>query len=413
MISPDIVSVMKAFINFHFCLKPFFGYGIDQIMKKISKKKYIFMVTSVIKYYGYFTIGTFHLPLPLLIFNLFLISFFYMIENILAETMLMHLTQEENKKDKSKVNNQISYYFGFKAIGSLIGDLSGGRIIDSFGNQSAYLITSIFPILIFCHAIIYDEEVVKTPPVVRSFKREMSLMKNLVLKKEILILVIFGVLINFTPDLEVLYIFYMTDHLGFTKTDLANFMAAGTLFYLSGLIFYQSKLQSVKPKIVFVISNTIFWLINLSFLLVVLEVVQSWGINLKLFCMLTLGAMNFLSKTNILPILAVMCLVCPPGLEATTVTFYTALLKISYYCSLNMGAILMNVFEVTKADYSKFWQLLVVQNSYIFIVLVLIIFISIPNIDRKEAAKIKEQIRENVQTDNENKSNIESIEKSI
>lgn len=413
MISPDVIAVMKATINFHFCLKPFFGYAMDQLTKKIPKRKYIFIITSVLKYYGYFSIGTIHLPLPLLIFNLFLISFCYMIENILAETMLVHLTKKQNEEDKSKVNNKISYYFGFKAAGSLIGDFSGGRIIQNFGNQSAFLIASVFPMIILCHAIFYDEPVIKNVPVERSFRREMNLMKNLIFKKEILILVVFGILINFTPDLEVLNVFYMTDHLGFNKTDLANFMAVGTILYLCGLFLYQSKLQSVQPRTVFIISNTIFLLINLLFLLVVLEVVQSWGINLKVFCMLNLGTITFLGKTNILPILAIMCIVCPAGLEGTTITFFTALLKISYYCSLSFGAILMNVFSVTKADYSRFWELLVFQNCYIFIILMMIIFISLPNIKREEANEIKKQIREDIQGDNENKPNMNSIDESI
>ena len=100
-------------------------------------------------------------------------------------------------------------------------------------------------------------------------------------------MIIFLFLLNITPSFDSYVTVYMTDVLNFNSKELANFNTVGTIFYILGLLMYSFKFWYIEPKKFFLTTNFILWIINCSFMLVVLKVLDYYGINVKLFCYLS------------------------------------------------------------------------------------------------------------------------------
>lgn len=66
-----------------------------------------------------------------------LISIISLFENIVCEYILVISSKKENEWIESNKTNQANHlpiYFGFWAVGRVIGTFFGGRIIENYGN---------------------------------------------------------------------------------------------------------------------------------------------------------------------------------------------------------------------------------------------------------------------------------------
>ena len=403
-LAPEVITLINGFIDFPWCVKPLFGYTVDSLVMKISKTKYIVFFTTSIRFLMFSLMAHFDLHTYLFYTCLSINTVCYLLENIIAEYILVCMTKDQNQHEGG-MNNQLPIYFGFRASGSLIGNFFGGRIINSYGNQTAFLLTSFIPLIIFFEAILYREDRRTHGTHDRSFGEEFDIMKKLVLRDKVLQLILFICLINLTPNFDALYTFYMTDYLNFTTKDLANFSAFATCCYIVGLVLYYYYLKDMNPKNFYISTNFILWVINLSFLLVVLKVLEKWNMNVRMFCLLTQGAGTFVAELNFMPILAIWCALCPKNLEGTSITLFTGLLNLSGNASLYLGSFLIWVMDIHKSDYDRMWLPVVVQNAYLLVMIIGILFIEFPDpskdkeIDRSKKDDDFDEIEEDEKSD--------------
>ena len=118
---------------------------------------------------------------------------------------------------------------------------------------------------------------------------------------------------------------------------------------------------------------------NLSFLLIVLGVVQKYGINLKIFCFFAQGFQSLMNELNFMPLIAMWCSICPKNLEATSITLFTGLINLSSNISNYFGSLILLLLEVSKDNLDDLWLPLLIQNIYLLILAFSIIFIEFPN----------------------------------
>ena len=407
-LTPEFITLVNGFIDFPWCIKPVFGYTIDSLVMKLSKTKYILFFTTSVRFCTLTIMAHFDLPIYVFYLLLFINTVNYLLENIIAEYILVCMTKDQNSHEGG-TNNQLPIYFGFRAGGSLIGGFFGGRIINSYGNQTAFMVASFVPFILLLGAVIYQENERNNRAHDRTFKEEFEIMKRLLLQDNVLQLILFICLINLTPNFDSLYTFYMTDYLKFSTEDLANFSAFATCCYIIGLVLYYYKLQNINPKNFYISTNFVLWVINFTFLLVVLEILQSWGINVKMFCLLTQGASTFVAELNFMPILAIWCALCPKNLEGTSITLFTGLLNLSNNSALYFGSFLMWMINITETDYHRMWEPVVIQQMYLLVMIIGILFIEFPDPtkDRPEEAQNLEEERVSI-VNSQNNNDVEA-----
>lgn len=192
-------------------------------------------------------------------------------------------------------------------------------------------------------------------------------------------MLLFIIFITLTPDFGALYTFYLKDQLKFTNIDFANISAVTSIMYVVGLVVYYLKLQEVSPSKLFISLNIISWIFNLSFFLVVLNVVQSWGMNVKVFCLVTMGVGSMFVELYFMPIVAIWCGICPKNLEALSITIITGLFNLCGILGEYLGGFLIYVISFDKADYSKLWIPLTIENGYLLVILLFLLCVDFPD----------------------------------
>ena len=382
---PHTIQLVKGIVGIPWCIKPVFGYLSDKIISKFGKSKNIIYITCIIRFFLYVLITLCNLR-PLVFYVVItLIMTMHVMENVIAEYLLVLKTQQENKKNEGKGTkaNQLPIYFGFRATGTLIGNFFSGRIIHAYSVQTVFFICSLFafPVMILCYC--FKEDCKKDKTVKKTFKKELKIMKKLIFRDKVFKLIIFIFLINLTPDFTMLVTFYLTDHLHFTPKDLSNFNTFATFSYIVGLLLYSFCFKNVNPKKFYLGTNFIYWMANLTFLFVVFDLVKAWGLSNKIFCILSQGFSSLIGELNFMPILAIWCTLCPKNLEATSITVFTGFINLSSGLSNYFGAFLIWVLNIHKTDYNKLWIPIVIQNSYLLVLIIGILFIEFPDVTQK------------------------------
>lgn len=182
-----------------------------------------------------------------------------------------------------------------------------------------------------------------------------------------------------SPDFGALYTFYLKDEQNFTNIDFANISAVASILYVIALVFYYWKLKKVSPSKLFIGLNIISWIFNCSFFLVVLNLVESWGMNVKYFCIVTMGLGGMFTELYMMPILAIWCGICPKNLEALSITIITGFINFSVISSEYLGGFLIWLIKFDKTNYSKLWIPLSIENAYLLVILFFLIFVKFPD----------------------------------
>jgi hypothetical protein len=378
-IEPETMQLIFGIIAIPWCIKPVFGYIFDEIIYRIKKTKYIIIISGFIRVITFMIIAMYQVPAIPFYAMAFIISMCTLSENIVSEYILVISTKKENEQNPESQANHLPIFFGFRAAGTLIGNFWGGRIIKTHSIQSAYFICSLFPLIVIFIAFLYKERNDNSRQPKKSFMEEVEIMKQLIFRDKVLQMILFICLINLTPNFDVLYTFYMTDYLKFTTEDLANFSTFATICYIIGLFCYSFFFKDINPKKFFITTNFFLWVMNISFLLVVLKVLDRWGWDNKLFCLLTQGVYSFVAELNYMPILAIWCSVCPKNLEATSITLFTGLMNLSSNLSNYIGSFLIWILNIHKENYDLIWLPLVIQNSYLLLAMVGVMCVTFPN----------------------------------
>jgi hypothetical protein len=378
-LSPQQIQMITGLIYLPWSIKPLFGYLFDNLILVVKKTKYIIMVCACVRIalYSYFV--SFSPGVYGFYFCSFFIGMCSLFENIISEYTLVLSTKRENELNPGKASNHLPIFFGFRAFGSLIGNFFGGRVIKSYGIPTAFMICSKLPIIVIIVACIYNERNVSTSNTRRTWREQIDIMGQLIFRDRVLQLIVFICLINMAPNFDAMYTFYMTDHLKFTTEDLANFSTMATICYVLGLLLYSLWLKNINPRKFYLGTNFTLWLINISFLLVVLQIIDQWGFNNKIFCLLNQGMSSMVSEMNFMPILAIWCGICPKNLEATSITLFTGLINFSSNLSNYFGAFLIWAMGYRQGNFEKIWRLIVIQNSYLFLALVGISCVDFPD----------------------------------
>ena len=163
----DVLKLDSSFIQFlggiyliPLVIKPFYGFIIDQLLKKVKKAKFILIVLALCQMLVNMTIAFLQLTTFQFVFLAIIIEIIRVNENILIETLLVKSTKKANWDSKNSFrNNHLLWFFGFKLLGTIIGLLFQGRIIDKYGVTQIYYIGVFIPLITIIISVFYKEEV--------------------------------------------------------------------------------------------------------------------------------------------------------------------------------------------------------------------------------------------------------------
>lgn len=377
-LSPALIQLLSGILSIPWGFKFIFGYSYDLMIPSIKKSKNLILFVSLVRLFCFIAIYGLELNTALFFLALLALTLCGLYENIVAECALVIMTKKENERNPNEKANHLPIFFGCRAAGQLVGGFFGGRLITWLSIKGVFLVTALLPIVMILICLFYGE-LENEPRPQRSLIHEWEVIRGLMCQDRVIPMLIFVCLLNATPNFDSLTTFYQTDILKFTMDDLANLTSFSSICYICGLIIYSLYLRKVNPRSFFLSTNFILWLINVSFMLVVLGYVAKWGWSVMVFCMLNFGSYSLVAEMNFMPVIAIWCSICPPNLEATSITLLTALVNFSSNMGVYFGAFLMWILNIQEHNMDKFWILLTIQNIYLIVATVCVVCVPFPD----------------------------------
>lgn len=323
------------------------------------------------------------------------------------EAIIVGITQKEEGDMNSEASeghkqvkalNNVSLFFGMRAAGSLSVALLSGYFISMFGirESNSTLISHINLLRVFnyrthiClsflqgargnrkYIFIYS---VKPAAFIDNMKEVFTVIFGKRFRRILIIALCFVII----PSFGSAYSYYFTEYLKFTPVTMGYLSFFSTLAYILAIILVNYIFKGVNFKKYFLttMSMTIIMISTNYILLFRMNV--KWGISDEVFCFSSSALIMLMAELTFMPIYALGSRLCPPGLEATTYSVFTAIFNLAHTCSTVEGALLTKLFGVHRRDFSNLWKLTTVQTSCMAIFVIALTFVKFPRIGKKKA----------------------------
>lgn len=178
---------------------------------------------------------------------MFLISFCKLVENITCEYLLV-IHSKKSASSSGKDENFLPYFFGFRALGSIIGNYFGGRFLEDHGIEYCHEVCSYLSLSLLIFTYFYQEKMIVLEETKnKTFFQEFNVISQLLFRDKVFQMIVIVCLINFTPSYDAVITSYLTDNLHMNKRDLANLHTVGSVFYVLALVVYQTYFKNYNP----------------------------------------------------------------------------------------------------------------------------------------------------------------------
>lgn len=147
---------MSGLVSLPWSFKPFFGYLFDKAVAKLKSTRILIIISCTVRVFSYFVFINFRPGFYLTYFMLFLLSLCKLVENITCEYLLV-LHSKKMSLQSNKNENFLPYFFGFRALGAIIGNFLGGRILEQKGMESCYKVCADLALLLLTFTYFYQE----------------------------------------------------------------------------------------------------------------------------------------------------------------------------------------------------------------------------------------------------------------
>lgn len=181
------------------------------------------------------------------------------------------------------------------------------------------------------------------------------------------------------PSIGSVFNFFLTERLHFRPQTMGEISFISSAAYLIGIQSLNTVFRAIPFKKFYIITTFMMTLCWLASLLLVERWNKYLGVSDEFFCLSNQALVNFLSELNFQPILGLGCRLCPPGLEGTTYSVFTAIFNTAFYFSTLFGSILTYVYGVTSKNFDNLSKLIIIQTIYSCLFGLLLFVIKFPD----------------------------------
>ena len=391
-VEPDKLLQINSLISFPWTLKPLYGLISDLFpFLGYRRKSYLILFSSIIIVcwilMAFVTKTIIEATMILFVRN-FCLAFI----SVLAESMVVELTQLETTNISSKSKDYVSSFFFVKHLGSLITSYLKGAFVDSFTLRKIFLIEAFIPIGFIVVGFLYVE-VNKDSflPIKENYrnierdKKESDSNKsktealndlwNFVKKKQVYVPFFLIVLFSASPNYNDPFFYFLTNELKIKATVLGELSFVGNISMLIGIVFYKTYLKNIGFQKMIIFGTLFSTFISLFNFLLVLRVNINFGISDLSVLFLTGAIISFLAEFIIMPVQALACSSCPKNLEGTIYSIFMSAIHFGFVFSRLSGSVISKLLRITSKDYSKLHLLIFISKICTLIPLPLLCYL--------------------------------------
>ena len=264
-----------------------------------------------------------------------------------------------------------SLCWGSAAVGGILSAYFSGSLLQVVTPQQVFLITSIFPLLTACSALLIDEKPlssgnnntkngVSITDFMSSVSVQVSDLWTTISRKSLYLPVLFIFLWQATPSAESAMFYFTTNDLKFQPELLGQIRLASSVASLLGVIGYRSWLKAISIKDVIVWSTIISVPLGLTQTLLTSHYNRVLGIPDALFALIDTVVLTVLGQVAFMPVLALAASLCPPGIEGTLFAALMSVYNASGALSGELGAAVTAALGITDTNFEQLTTLIVI-----------------------------------------------------
>ena len=364
-VDPSSLSFISGLVHIPYVAKPLFGLITDLVPLFGYRRKIYIVLCAFLKIAVwqilYFTSPGANVSTLLFILNNLSLSF----SSVLGQAILVELSQMEGNTDSAK--DYISLFYFAKYSGALLAAFFKGYFLEIMSPQKVFLIASFIPILLLAAGLILKEVPRTTEADESQTRNNPSLLSefcSFISLPEILIPMLFVIFLMSTPSYSDPFFYFLTNELKFTATALGEISICATLGTLAVILVYKNFLKQVSFRLLIFSGSITFTIMSFLALILVQRINIDFGINDFWFCLFSSSILSIIGEIIILPLLALVCFLCPKSLEATVYALFMSALSLGQVISNLSGAALTHHFGITITNYSNLSKLIIVSNIY-------------------------------------------------
>ena len=386
-VEPDLLLQINSLISFPWTLKPLYGLLSDLFPFYGYRRKSYLIMFGTIMIICWLLMAFYTKTIIQTTIILFVRNFCLAFISVLAESMVVELTQLETSNLDSKSKDYVSSFFFVKHLGSLITSYLKGVFVDIFALRKIFLIDAFVPIGFIIVGFLYIEakkenSLHKNPSYNSEDKEqyekklekdhEFDLSKkrneairdllNFIKKKHVYVPFLMIVLFSASPNYNDPFFYFLTNQLKIKATVLGELSFVGNISMLVGIIFYKTYLKNVGFQKMIIFGTIFSTFISLFNFLLVLRVNINFGISDLSVLFLTGAIISFLAEFIIMPVQALACASCPKNLEGTVYSIFMSAIHFGFVFSRLSGAIISKILNITSKDYSKLHLLIFISK---------------------------------------------------
>lgn len=349
--SPVETGYSMVLISSPWCLKPFYGMISDMfpVFDWGNRRPYIsfgFYFASFLYVYMHHVIESkFWFSISLMF-----ISWSICYADVCTDSIMVSMA----KKEKVTGNIQ-SICWGYRALGTLVGALSGGVAYANLGAIPVFQICAAVPLV--SSMLVWCLPRIQLKPSSQFFSR---LWKNVLEQRELALLLF---IVNIAPDYGQFYAYFLQKEMGYTPAQFSWLSVSGSLtFLLATITFNRCLLGYPLHKIIFIgLVGT--YICRMAQLLVVLRIMPYFWI------VLCDGvAESFFGTIILMPLIVLVSKGCKDGVEGSLYSMMMAISNLSGLCGNWLGTVMGYLLGVTRESFDNMKWFITISAFLEFII---------------------------------------------
>ncbi len=383
--SPAEVSALLGIVAIPWMIKPLFGFISDGVPILGYRRRPYIIFSGILGAFSWVALAKWvHTPLEATV-AIAISSLSVAISDVIVDSLIVQRVQKESVSSTGSLQ---SLCWSASALGGLITAYFSGSLLETFSNQTVFLITATFPLIVSAVAWLIAEEKVTIGINFDRVKQQIKQVKKAVTKKSILLPTAFLFLWQATPNSESAFFFFSTNELGFQPEFLGRIRLVTSIAALFGVWLFQRFFKSVPFRKIFAWSTVISTVLGMTTLLLVTHTNRALGIDDHWFSLGDSLVLTVMGEIAFMPVLVLAARLCPPGVEATLFALLMSIYNLAGLISHEGGALLMHWLKVTETNFDNLWLLVIITNLSTLLPLPLLNWLPSFNAETEEEGNI-------------------------
>ncbi len=363
-LTPAQMGALTGIAVLPWVIKPVFGFMSDSLPIFGYRRRPYLILSGLLGSIAWLTLGTIvNNPWSATI-SLLLISLSVAVSDVIVDSLVV---ERARKESLGKAGSLQSLTWGISALGGLITAYLSGWLLQHLSNQTVFVITAIFPLIVAMVAGLIAEKPVnknahKTASKKSPIKQQLRQLWKAFKQKSILLPVAFIFIWQATPNADSAFFYFTTNELGFDPEFLGRVRLVTSVAALVGIGLYQKFLKTVSFRRILGWSIIISSGLGMTMLLLVTHTNRVIGIGDRWFSLGDSLILTVMGEIAFMPILVLSARLCPKGIEATLFALLMSILNLSGLVSHELGALLTQWLGVTETNFDRLWLLVIITN---------------------------------------------------